>query len=322
MCTNIYYQSKENNWYFGRTQEYADDTPVCGVCVNSGVDIQMSYTEIKSSYKMGGVNFDSSSLGFKTVMILDGLNEYHLTGATLAFPDYLCKYDTKEQIEKSGRLALAAEEVVTWVLANYSSINDIKNNLNKDVSVCKEGNRLGMKLFQHYMFADNHGNCIVVEPTHQGEFEIHDNPVGVMTNQPEFSWHLKNLQNYLHISDQALENKRLRNLEIPAATGSSLVGLPGDSTPQSRFIRASILLNLSEKPEDACAVLAGFHVLNNFDIPKGVVHNSKGQIQYTQYTSMYDLKLQKVYVKFYDSLDTKSFDLNFEGVSGINYIKL
>ncbi len=319
MCTNIYYKSIENHWYFGRTQEYADDTPINVSCVDSKTNIALSHVDFISKLKFGGVNFDTSSLGFETVLLLDGINEKGIAGATLAFPDYLCQYASKDEINDSGRLSLCSEEVVTWVLSQYGSIADIIENINKDVAVCKEPNLLNMNIFQHYMFSDSEGNCIVVEPTIYGQFEITSNPVGVMTNQPEFKWHLNNLQNYLQLENVTRNIKSFRDLKVPAATGSGLLGLPGDSTPQSRFVRAAVFVNFSDIPEDECAIISGFHILNNFDIPKGVVHNAKGKVQYTQYTSLYDLKDQEVSVKMYECLKTHRITLNFEKVQGIEF---
>lgn len=157
-------------------------------------------------------------------------------------------------------MVLCAEEGVTWVLSNYRSIQEIKDHLNKDVAICLEPNRLGMNLYQHYMFADANGRCIVVEPTLDGAFEIHDNPVGVMTNQPEFPWHLTNLQNYIELNNRIPQGRKLSNIDIPAALATGLLGLARDTTPQSRFIRVTTFVSLMERPKDEEGVNSGFHV--------------------------------------------------------------
>lgn len=89
--------------------------------------------------------------------------------------------------------------------------------------------------------------------------------------------------------------------------------MPGDFTPQSRFVRAAILNFLAEQPEDAKAVDKIFHLLNQSDIPYGAVMvTDSGLPQYTQYTSAFDLEKKKVYISTYENRQLQGFELTEE----------
>ena len=117
----------------------------------------------------------------------------------------------------------------------------------------------------------------MVEPV-DGTLKVHDAPLGVMTNAPTYDWHMTNLANYINLSVKDVEQQKLGPVTLPAfGAGAGLLGLPGDFTPPSRFVRAAIY-SQSAAPNATAddAVLAVFHILNQFDIPKGSVLNAAG----------------------------------------------
>jgi choloylglycine hydrolase len=123
----------------------------------------------------------------------------------------------------------------------------------------------------------------------------HDAPLGVMANAPTYDWHMTNLANYINLSVNDIESIKLGAQKISAfGAGGGLLGLPGDFTPPSRFVRAAIY-NQSAAPNATAddAVLSAFHILNQFDIPKGSVVNSAAgekMDEITEWTSVADLK--------------------------------
>ena len=134
----------------------------------------------------------------------------------------------------------------------------------------------------------------MVEPV-DGTLKVHDAPLGIMTNAPTYDWHMTNLQNYINLSVKDVEGAKLGPVTLAAfGSGSGLHGMPGDFTPPSRFVRAAIY-SQSAAPNDTAedAVLSAFHILNQFDIPKGAVQNSAigGTVdEITEWTSVADLK--------------------------------
>jgi choloylglycine hydrolase len=116
-----------------------------------------------------------------------------------------------------------------------------------------------------------------------------------MTNAPTYDWHMTNLANYINLSVNDVESGTLGSVKFQAlGSGSGLLGLPGDFTPPSRFVRAAIF-SQAEVPNEMAdeTVLAAFHILNQFDIPKGSVQTSAvGSTAYetTEWTAVSDLQ--------------------------------
>jgi choloylglycine hydrolase len=170
---------------------------------------------------------------------------------------------------------------------------------------------------------DKTGASIVIEPV-GGRLVIHDNPLGVMANSPTFDWHMTNLRNYI-----ALKPHNVPPLTIAGVTfnqfgqGSGMLGLPGDFTPPSRFVRAAIF-SIIAIPSDTTekGIQQVFHILNNFDIPVGVAREeSEGVIHsdYTMLTTARDPQSQRYYYKSYDDqtirmIDLKEFDLSAKNI--------
>src|SRR6185295_11904891 len=101
----------------------------------------------------------------------------------------------------------------------------------------------------------------------------HDAPLGVMANAPTYDWHMTNLANYVNLSVNDVESAKIGGVKVDAfGAGAGLLGIPGDFTPPSRFVRASVYSQSAVPNKTAGdAVLSAFHILNQFDIPKGAV---------------------------------------------------
>ena len=127
---------------------------------------------------------------------------------------------------------------------------------------------------------------------------FHDDPFGVVTNSPTFDWHMTNLRNYLNFSVTDAAPVQLGSVKLlPTGQGTGMLGLPGDFTPPSRFVRAVALSQSVFTPKTGeDAVIEAFHVLNQFDIPKGAARDREkdahGNVvaDYTLWTSASDLK--------------------------------
>ncbi|MGZ5863691.1 MAG: linear amide C-N hydrolase, partial [Methyloceanibacter sp.] len=156
------------------------------------------------------------------------------------------------------------------------------------------------------------GKSIVIEPV-DGTLD-HDAPLGVMTNAPTYDWHMSNLQNYVNLSVKDVEQIKLGPLTLPAfGAGAGLLGMPGDFTPPSRFVRAAIY-SQSAAPNATAddAVLSAFHILNQFDIPEGAVENGAvGELvnEVTEWTSVADLKNSALVLQDRDDQSIHMIDL-------------
>jgi choloylglycine hydrolase len=165
----------------------------------------------------------------------------------------------------------------------------------------------------HFFLQDKSGKSLVVEPV-DGTLKVHEAPLGVMTNAPTYDWHMTNLSNYINLSVKDVDQAKVGDVTISAfGAGTGLLGLPGDFTPPSRFVRAVVYSQsaVSNKTgEDT--VFAAFHILNQFDIPKGSVMNSavgEPTAEITEWTSVADLKNLRWYFRTREDQSIRMVDL-------------
>ena len=153
----------------------------------------------------------------------------------------------------------------------------------------------------------------MVEPV-DGTLKVHDAPLGVMTNAPTYDWHMTNLSNYVNLSVNDIDQTKVGGVTVPAfGAGTGLLGLPGDFTPPSRFVRAVVYSKAAVPNQTAeDAVFAAFHILNQFDIPKGSVMNSavgEPTAEITEWTSVADLKNLRWYFRTREDQSIRMVDL-------------
>jgi choloylglycine hydrolase len=166
---------------------------------------------------------------------------------------------------------------------------------------------------------DKTGASIAIEPV-DGKLIISDNPLGVMTNSPPFDWHMTNLRNYISLNPRNAPPLRINGESFSQlGQGSGMMGLPGDFTPPSRFVRAAIFSKTAIPSKTAqSGVEQVFHILNNFDIPVGVSREFIDGVVHTDYTMLTiarDPQSLRFYYKSYDDqtirmIDLKKLDLN------------
>jgi choloylglycine hydrolase len=159
---------------------------------------------------------------------------------------------------------------------------------------------------------------------------VYDNPVGVLTNSPPFDWQLTNLRNYINLTNLNVTSLKLGNFLLePLGQGTGLLGIPGDYTPPHRFVRAVALAYASVRPATSAegANLA-FHILNNVDIPIGVVASKTAptstagsstpksttdasglEYDFTEWVTVRDLTNKLFYYRTYKNLAIRKIDL-------------
>ncbi|WP_114639068.1 linear amide C-N hydrolase [Polynucleobacter necessarius] len=163
----------------------------------------------------------------------------------------------------------------------------------------------------------------MIEPIN-GKLVASDDPYGVLTNSPPFDWHVNNLGNYVKLSPiEPAPIKVFGQTVSPISTGAGFLGMPGDSTAPSRFIRALAYTStiVPAKNADENIRLAE-HVLHNFDIPRGSIRSSAGEnalIELTQWSTIGDLENRRFYFSTYDYqnlriLDLKTINFDRQGV--------
>ncbi|MBZ5215258.1 choloylglycine hydrolase family protein [Bacillus paralicheniformis] len=240
-------------------------------------------SEADGSEHAGRYAFIGMGRRLNNALFADGVNEKGLSCAALYFPDYaVYESETKEQCRN-----LAPHEFVTWVLSECGDLEEVKKAAVSVNIVEREVSLLSTVTPLHWLLTDRSGASIVVEPA-AGGIQIHDNPVGVLTNSPDFPWHLTNLRNYIGLQPGQFAAKKMGDLTLSAfGQGSGLSGLPGDFTPPSRFVRSAVLKeHMKPVSNETEGVSAAFHILSNMNIPKGIVMTDNGEDDYTQYTAV------------------------------------
>ena len=253
-------------------------------------------------------------------LVCDGMNEAGLVVGLFYFPGY-AKFE--EVDPQSFNKTLGPWELVTFLLSTCASTEDVKQAL-PQVLVAEEampGMPSNMVLPVHYYVSDKNGDIIAIEYI-GGKRIIYDDPVGAFTNAPSFDWHLTNLGNYINLSPANIQSMQLDNWKVLGfGQGAGLLGLPGDFTPPSRFVRAALYSHWAEqRPTALETVRLGFHILNTFDIPKGIVRPAvskrptrpqssiASEPEITDWTIIHDRTNLKTYFRTYESLSIQMVD--------------
>jgi choloylglycine hydrolase len=323
-CTSMIFKAEDGTRIYARTMEWgASDLKSEIMLVPRAMAFSSALGEGKTGaawknpYGFVGVN--AAGLAYAT----DGMNEAGLTVGALFFPGFV-----KYQEVKADELATTVSNVdlVNYVLSNFKTVDEVRQAMPKirvvrNTEIEKE---FGTPLPLHHIVSDATGASIVIEYM-DGQLSVTDNKVGAMTNSPGYDWHLLNLRNYANLTPQGARPHSIDGVSLaPFGAGSGMLGLPGDFTPPSRFVRAVAFVNTMIPAKDAAdAVNAASVMLNNFDIPKGLVREGSAadfHLGYTQWSVIADMS-HKVYYYWtmYDrrmrSVDLSKLDFAGKAIS-------
>jgi choloylglycine hydrolase len=257
------------------------------------------------------------ALGFDWVAC-DGLNDAGLSIGTLWLPET----DLPQDPPASGAApAIDLLHFGSWILGTCASVQDVRQAFagvqlwNTPIGRIWPADRpipdevRSLKDFSfpmHLAVHDAAGGDLVVEFL-GGSAVFHDNPVGVLTNSPTFDWHTTNLRNFVNLTNAEATTVNLMGVEVdPTGNGSGLLGLPGDVTPPSRFVRATLLSAVSTEAKDSrTAVNQAFHALDLVHVPRQVAASG----DYTQWSVVRDHDNLVYFARTYDSWVTAAHDL-------------
>lgn len=313
-CTGITLKSGDNSIIVARTIEWGgSDLNSMYAVIPQGHE-QQSFTPdgkngMKFTSKYGYVGLSVEQPEF----ITEGLNEKGLSAGLFYFPKY-GKYENYDISKQST--SISDLQLVAWILGECATVEEVVDAV-KTVHIINIDPRSSTA---HWRFADKSGRQIVLEIVDETPF-IYENKLGVLTNSPGFEWQLTNLNNYVNLFPGTAQDQFFGDTKLSSfGAGSGFLGIPGDVTPPSRFVRAAFYQ--STAPIKATAketVLQCFQILNNFDIPIGIEF-PKGQIpseipSATQWTSTTDLSNLAIYYRtMYDSaircIDLKDIDFS------------
>ncbi|ROS00133.1 choloylglycine hydrolase [Sinobacterium caligoides] len=310
-CTGIVLHAKDGTTVPARTMEFGFDikSNIAVVPANTAIDTLTS-NEDKKGFSYNNKYGFAGATALGKPIIVDGMNEKGLYFGAFYF-NHLAVYE--ELTEANQSKAISSEELGNWLLGNFATVEEVKTALS---SVHVVGTYIdAIKSFAplHYAVTDASGKSIVIEYTASG-LRIFDNTVNVVANNPTYDWHLTNLNNYIGLMSDNRETITVGTQKLkPFGEGTGLVGLPGDHSSPSRFVRAVAFANTVLPTKGAAdTVFTAFHLLNTFDIPKGSIREQGADgvfTDYTVWTSVADTKNVVYYYKTYITQSVEKIDI-------------
>lgn len=243
----------------------------------------------------------------------DGLNEEGLYVGVYYLPGF-AEYAVYNP--QKARNSMSVGDFMQWMLSSFKTVEEIRNSINGVTVVDVVNEKFGgAALPFHFKITDTSGESIVIEIVNKGEMKVYTPFLGVITNSPTYDWHLTNLRNYLYLSPEPQAPVQVDNFSLtPLGGGSGFLGLPGDFTPPSRFIRAAAF-TASARPllSSRDAVFESFRILDNFNIPLGTQvpanHIPGDIVSATQITTSSDLKERVFYYHTMWNREIRKIDL-------------
>ncbi len=319
-CTGITLRSEDGAYVLARTIEWG------------GSDLNSKYVIVPRGYKQvsfvpggakEGLSF-TARYGYVGLaveqedFVAEGLNEAGLSIGLFYFPGY-GKYESYDVSKKSS--SIADLQLASWLLGSCKTVEEVRDAL-KEVHVVAIDPRASTV---HWRIADASGRQYVLEIIDE-ELRFYKNDLGVLTNSPSFDWQKTNLNNYVNLyPGSAITGTLSGNVHLsPFGAGSGMLGLPGDVTPPSRFVRAFFYQHTAPCQHTAVeTVLQSFQILNNFDIPVGVEFPA-GKVpsdipSATQWTSVTDITNRIIYYRTMYNSAIRSVELNKIDFSKVKY---
>ncbi len=292
-CTGITLIAADGTVVHARTMEFAIDIHSDVIMIPRGYARVGTTPDGKEGLKWKSKYASVGANGVGFPLLFDGVNEKGLATGTFYFPTsagYM-PYTAAD----AGK-TIAQWEVGSWILENFASVEEVKDNIGNIVVPAVVFGGWGFAPEAHYIVQDAIGKTIVIEYV-GGKLNVYDNPLGVITNSPAFDWHMTNLRNYVNFSMTNVSPVTLGSVKLqPFGQGSGMLSVFPSKTGED-------------------AVLEAFHVLNQFDIPKGAAREHEkdehGNVlaDYTIWTSAIDLKAKRFYFRTYESSQIRVVDL-------------
>lgn len=304
MCTTATY--KTNDFYFGRTLDY-----------DFSYDEQVTITPRNYPFKFchtGTLSNHYAIIGMAYVvddypLYYDATNEKGLSMAGLNFVGN-AQYNELTKFADN----IASFELIPWILSQCDTVKQARHLLSKINIVNTPFSEKLPPSQLHWIIADRN-EVITVESVRDG-LKIYDNPVGVLTNNPPFNEQMFNLNNYMHLSPKEPKNKFSDKLNLKAySRGMGALGLPGDLSSQSRFVRAAFTkMNSVSDDSETESVNQFFHILGSVEQQRGCCDVGNKQYEITIYTSCCNADKGIYYYTTYGNHQITAVDMNKENL--------
>lgn len=245
----------------------------------------------------------------------DAVNEEGLAIAGLNFVGNA--YYNERQLNKEN---IAQFELIPYLLGSCSSVKEVKKLLEK-INITNEAFSEELPLAQLHWIISDKEDCLTLESVKEG-LKIYDNTVGVLTNNPTFDKQLFNLNNYSGLSPKNKENTFNNKLNFDSySRGLGALGLPGDLSSMSRFVRvAFVKMNSLSEENEMASVSQFFHILNSVDQQRGCCDLGNNKFEITIYTSCCNTNKGIYYYTTYNNHQITAIDMHKENLNGSTLI--
>lgn len=304
MCTAATYKTKD--FYFGRTLDYEfsyGDNIV--IAPRNYLFSFREKGEISSHYAMIGMAHAADNYP----LYYEAINEKGLGMAGLNFVGNAVYFESKE-----GKDNIAQYEFIPWILCQCETVAQARKLLEK-INLTDKPFSDKLPLAQlHWIIADKN-SAITVESVKEG-LKIYDNTVGILTNNPTFDLQMFNLNNYMRLTAKTPENTFAKSLDLKCySRGLGAMGLPGDLSSQSRFVRASFVkMNSVSGESEEESVSQFFHILNSVDWQRGCCVLDENKYEITIYTCCCNADKGIYYYTAYDNHQITAVDMHRENL--------
>ena len=275
MCTAVTYKTKD--FYFGRTLDYE---------ISYGHEVTIAPCNYVFRFRsMGVMERHYAIIGMAHVkdgypLYYDAVNEKGLCMAGLNFVG-----NAVYGKETRGKENVTTYELIPWILGQCATVEQARGLLEKiNLTDTPFHEKLPVARL-HWIIADGR-EAVTVESVREG-LKIYDNPVGVLTNNPPFDKQMFHLNNYLHLSPKEPVNRFSDRLPLQTySRGMGAIGLPGDLSSQSRFVRAAFTkMNSVSGESEEESVGQFFHILDAVSQQRGCCDVGDGKYEITMYAS-------------------------------------
>ncbi len=308
MCTAATYKTKD--FYFGRTLDYE---------FSYGEEVTITPRNFPFNFRCAGsLETHFALIGMAHVaegipLYYDAINEKGLGMAGLNFVGN-ASYEKELPANETDKVQIAQFEFIPWILSQCENVSQAKDKLSKMRLTNTPFNPKLPTSQLHWIISDEN-ECIVVEAMADG-MHIYNNPVGVLTNNPPFPSQMFALNNYAGLSSKQPKNTFADVLELNAySRGMGAMGLPGDLSSQSRFVRVAFTkLNSKSAETENESVSQFFHILNSVDQQRGCCEVDEGKYEITIYTSCCNASKGIYYYTTYNNHQITGVDMHKENL--------
>ena len=311
MCTAATYKTKD--FYFGRTLDYE---------FSYGDEVTITPRNFPFHFReQGNLNTHYAIIGMAHVidncpLYYDAINEKGLGMTGLNFVGNAVYREQEE-----GKDNVAQFEFIPWILSQCATVKEARRFVEK-INLLNTPFNEKLPVAQLHWIISDREESITIESVKEG-INIYENPVGVLTNNPPFDKQMFNLNNYMHLSAKSPENNFSKDLNLETySRGMGAIGLPGDLSSQSRFVRVAFTkMNSISGDGEMESVSQFFHILNSVDQQRGCCELDDGKYEITLYTSCCNTDKGIYYYTTYNNHQITAVDMHKENLEGNELVR-